>query len=145
MGEKMVDGPCILHQGATCDGYGVKKHKKKNVRAHRLAYCQANDIDIESISGKVVMHSCDNRLCINPLHLSIGTHADNCADKVSKGRQARGDTGGNSRLKSSQVLEIRRLFDGGYFNAEIARIYGVSSMCISRIRSGKTWGHVWQE
>src|SRR5689334_15771557 len=119
----MKEKACVLHKGATCDGYGVKKYKRKNVRAHRLAFCQANNIELESIDGKVVMHSCDNPLCINPEHLTLGSHADNCKDKVSKGRQAKGETCGNSRLKNSQVLEIIELVKRGYTLAYLARCY----------------------
>lgn len=138
----MIKSQCIPHVGAVVDGYGVKKHKRKNVRAHRLAFCQSNGIPIESIDGLLVMHSCDNRLCINPSHLSLGSHADNMADKVSKGRQARGEKSGNSKLKDSEVLEIKKAFLYGASAAFLARKFNVSTMCISRIRSGKTWFHL---
>lgn len=133
---------CINHTGAITDGYGVKKHKGKTVRAHRLAYCKANNLEVSDIAGSVIMHTCDNRLCINPDHLKTGTHADNCADKVSKGRQARGETSGNSVLKNEEVLRIKELIQSDYSATRIAPMYGVSVMCISRIRSGKTWRHL---
>lgn len=143
MGEKMIDGPCILHKGATCDGYGVKKFNRKTVRSHRLAYCQEKMISLEAISGKIVMHLCDNRLCVNPKHLKLGTHAENCADKVQKGRQARGEKGGNAKLKDAEVHEIISMIKAGDSNNSIAKAYGVSLMCISRIRAKKTWRHLW--
>lgn len=133
---------CIDHKGATTDGYGVVKRGGKTVRAHRFAYCSAKGIDLEAIRGRVVMHACDNRLCVNPDHLSLGSHADNCADKVGKGRQARGERSGNSKLSDNQVRLIKTLFERGETNAEIARCYGVSAMCIGRIRNGTTWGHL---
>lgn len=133
---------CIEHKGATTDGYGVKKKMGKVVRAHRWAYCEANGLTLDSIDGKVVMHKCDNRLCINPKHLEIGTQKDNCRDKCNKDRQARGESAGNSKLKNSQVMDIKDLFDRGYSSNYIAKKYNVSAMCIGRIRSGKTWGHI---
>lgn len=132
---------CIEYVGAKVDGYGVKRHQGKQVRVHRLAYCEANGIELGAIAGMVVMHRCDNRGCVNPLHLSIGSHADNCADKVAKGRQARGESCGNSKLTIRQVETIRGLIARGHNNAEIGLCYGVSAMCISRIRNNKTWSH----
>ena len=131
---------CINHTGATTDGYGVLKRFRKLVGAHRWSYCIDKKIQLDEIKGLVVMHICDNRLCINPKHLLLGTHADNCADKVKKGRQARGEKQGNSKLKNHQVVLIKYLFTVGATNVAIAKEYGVSTMCVSRIRSGKTWG-----
>lgn len=72
------------------DGYGVFRQMKNGVRrkwkAHRVAYWLATGDDPE---GRVVRHSCDNPPCINPEHLSAGTHGDNIMDKIERGR-ARG-------------------------------------------------------
>lgn len=72
------------------DGYGLRRYKGKYKGAHRIAYCEAHNIEIDLIDGKVVLHSCDNPACVNPDHLSLGTHQDNVADKVRKGRQRTG-------------------------------------------------------
>jgi hypothetical protein len=133
---------CVNHKGAVVDGYGVVKRLGKTVRAHRWAFCLASGLKLSDIQDYVVMHKCDNRLCINPEHLELGTHADNCADKVQKGRQARGETAGNSKLTTNEVKLIRLGFIAGLTNKKLAEIYSVSDMCISRIRSGKTWGHI---
>lgn len=37
--------------------------------------------------GQHVMHTCDNRLCINPDHLRLGSPKDNIRDMIAKGRQ----------------------------------------------------------
>lgn len=133
---------CINHLGAISDGYGVRKYKGKLVRAHRLAYCQAKNIDMSDIEGLVILHMCDNRKCINPDHLRAGTHADNCSDKVSKNRQARGEKIGNAKLTTEDILLIRRLLKSGFTRRYIARLFSVSGMCIGKIASGKTWSHV---
>lgn len=80
-------GGCILWMGCTtADGYGKRSHKGRTVRAHRLAYCQANNVPLEDIKDYVVMHKCDVRNCINPKHLALGTHKENMSDMLAKER-----------------------------------------------------------
>lgn len=88
--------------------------------------------------GLQVLHKCDNKLCCNPYHLFLGTHQDNMADKVRKGRQVKGEQHPKVKLKKEQVLSI-------YLDPRprplIARDYCVSVSLISRIQRGKSW--VW--
>jgi hypothetical protein len=132
---------CIEHLGAKTDGYGVKKVNGKLVRAHRFAFCQATGRSLESIEGLVVMHVCDNRICVNPAHLKLGTHADNQQDKVDKNRQAKGEKCGKAKLFSTQVKSIKRLLPD-FTNIELGKAFGVHQMTISKIRTGKTWVHI---
>ena len=91
--EEKVDrsgGPEACHlwtAGTSGNGYGAFKRDGRAQPAHRVAYDQM----IGPIpTGMHVCHRCDVPLCVNPVHLFLGTDADNVADKVSKVRQARG-------------------------------------------------------
>lgn len=79
------DAGCwIWTRGATKEGYGrLAAGGKRDVYAHRWAY----ELTHGPIpKGMLVRHSCDNRRCINPSHLLLGTHLDNSNDKISRGR-----------------------------------------------------------
>lgn len=114
--------------------------KGKNVSAHRWVY----ENHIKAIpNGMCVLHCCDNMLCVRPSHLFLGTQADNIADMISKGRQAKGEKHCNAVLTESDVLEIRRMYAfGNYSQAALARKFGVISSQISRIVNRKRWKHI---
>jgi hypothetical protein len=76
---------CWVWQGGKNNiNYGMMRDGKKMRSIHRVSYEEHNDTKIPY--GKVVMHSCDNKLCGNPAHLNLGTHKDNSQDMVQKGR-----------------------------------------------------------
>ena len=129
---------CWVWQGAkTTSGYGAFQMGVGNtVRAHRIAYVLhfgAFDDDL------VVCHKCDNRECVNPSHLFVGTNADNAADMSNKGRAARlhGTQNGCSKLTDSIVVSI---YQDPRTNREIAAEYGIASSLVSLIRHRKVWG-----
>jgi len=87
---KQTDG-CWLWLGAKdSDGYGSVKIGNRGTHAHRIAYA----LMVGHIPpGVSVLHSCDNRSCVRPDHLFLGTQLDNINDMIKKGRdnKARGD------------------------------------------------------
>ncbi len=86
--------------------------------------------------GMWVLHRCDNRLCVNPDHLFLGTQQDNIADATKKGRVASVKNGNHphAKLAANDIIEIRSSKERG---VDLAKRYGVSQSHISQIRSGK--------
>ena len=129
---------CWYWQGSISGrGYGGLSVDGKWRRAHRVAWTLANNMPIPD--GLHVMHSCDNPSCVNPEHLSVGTHDDNMQDMVKKGRARSGEGHCNSKLSEEQVLEIRRSTLSG---RRLALIYGVSNSTIGKIRRRSIWKHI---
>ena len=85
---------CIVHKGyrTTKMGYGMKRHKGKMWMAHRLSYHLHTGVDV---TGKMVLHKCDNPPCINPEHLYLGDATDNMRDRSARGRARNGNTDKN--------------------------------------------------
>lgn len=139
-----VDGDaCWEWPGSlTRHGYGRVLRSlgdKKHSAAHRVAYETAvGPIPI----GLCVCHRCDNRRCVRPDHLFLGTIADNNTDKTLKGRCPRGEDHGNAKLTEEQVVEILAALSGGARGSDLARKFGVSEPAISMIRNGLRWPHL---
>lgn len=92
--------------------------------------------------GLEICHRCDNPPCVNPEHLFVGTHAQNIADAVAKGRALRGSRNGKTNLTEDDVLTIRALHVERVSGCAIARWYGVDPTTIYKILWRKRWGHV---
>lgn len=126
------------------NGYGRVYYKGKYRPAHRVAYCKHHEIEIESIKGLKVRHTCDNPPCVNPNHLLLGTDAQNMLDKVERGRQAHnsGIKNGQAKLTEEQVDEIRATYilkSEKFGSRALAQKFGVSKLTIQRIISGSRW------
>lgn len=117
--------------GMRSDGYGLIWFEGKAQRAHRISY--------QTFKGPlkrtdVLCHKCDNRKCVNPDHIFIGTRADNVRDAASKDRMPYGNNHWNAVLSDAQIAMIRSI--EGVTHTEIARQFGVAQSTISRIRAG---------
>jgi hypothetical protein len=90
--------------------------------------------------GMLVCHRCDNRCCVNPDHLFIGTHKDNVDDMFSKGRQHdRSGQKNSAKLTAEQVKSIRQLAADGVCPKKLSQMYGVCAVNIRLIIRRKTW------
>lgn len=129
-------------RGKDQDGYGTFWISGKPIRSHRMSWL----IDRGELRDDLyVLHSCDNRACVNPAHLFLGTNQDNMDDMVRKERQARhiGVNNPIAKLNDDYVREMRRLFESGEMKiAAIARKFGVHAMTAKPAITGKTWSHV---
>jgi hypothetical protein len=97
----MNERGCLLWAGAiNRGGYGTIGKRPAPLYAHRVSW----ELSHGPIpAGMCVLHRCDNRRCVEPSHLFLGTIADNNADKVAKGRQAKpGRRPGSKRFLQEQ-------------------------------------------
>ena len=119
------------------DGYPICVVNKKHKTVARVLY--------EHIFGtipkeKVLRHTCDNPACVNPLHLLLGTHADNVADRVERGRSAIGSNHGRAKLTEDEARSIKK--DNKTSTTDLARIHGVDRRVIYQIKNNLCWKHV---
>jgi hypothetical protein len=124
---------CWLWPGA-CDRSG--RARTHGFVAARVVWAHVNRT---LLPGECVLHRCDTPACINPSHLFVGTHAANVADKVAKGRQARGVRSNLSKLNDDAVRAIRASNDT---HSALAARFSTSPKNVALIRSGRTWKHV---
>lgn len=129
--------PCWQFTQTNVPGYGVIKVDHKKRAAHRISWIIHNG---PIPNGMLICHKCDQRSCINPDHLFIGTYKDNSQDASQKHKifLARGELNGNSKLKRIQVHEIRKLCPS-VPGTELAKRYKVHKSTISLIIKGRNW------
>ena len=99
-------------------GYGqmTRKELKGSVPAHRVSWLLHKGPIPE---GLMVCHTCDNRICVNPDHLYLGTNADNMRDRSQRGYVHQ------RRLDEAKVREMRQLRQQGWSWRKLAARYGV--------------------
>lgn len=123
-------------------GYGRFYFRGKNWKAHRVAYelmiGQIPPSDY-SVHGTMILHSCDNPRCVNPLHLKIGNAATNMIDAQAKGR-LRGN--GRNKLDAEKVRSIRERIQSGVPQKDIAAEFGIVTATVSSIATRKIWKSV---
>lgn len=158
-----IDGSCWIWIGSLdiC-GYGKFFYNRKCCRASRVSY----EIYKGKIpKGKLVCHTCDNRKCVNPDHLWLGTHLENMEDCKKKGRvtnsfgrkaseetrkklrqrphsDRRGEKHHLTHLTNENIFEIRKLIESGMKLKEIGLLFGVKRATIKNIKHRRSWSHI---
>lgn len=119
-------------------GYGQIGVDNVSWLAHRLMYALTR-----AFLPPVVMHTCDNPACVNPLHLQAGDPMKNTRDMIAKGRNAarRGSACPTAKLSEQDVVWTISML-GAMSDREIAEKLGVAVPTVNHIRHNRTWKHL---
>lgn len=124
-------------------GYGMFRKSIDNnlycIGAHRASWIIHHQKKIPD--KMLVCHECDNKKCVNPNHLFIGSHQNNSDDKITKNRGINGEKNGRSKLTDIKVKNILSLHPKESIG-EISRMFDVDRSTISLIINGKSWQHI---
>jgi HNH endonuclease len=118
-------------------GYSYVSLSRKRTTGHR--FVAKYKMGYELTSDDVVMHLCDNRICVNPAHLCVTTQMGNVADKVSKNRQCKGSAVGRKKLVEADIPKIWDAFKRGRQLKSIAAELNVDPTTLSYVTRKKTW------
>jgi hypothetical protein len=126
---------CWIWTKSTNDGgYGQFNFDGDIRLVHRLSYEIAFGPIPKSL---LVCHKCDNRVCVRPDHLFLGTHTDNNRDMFKKGRghvfdgtHMRGERNPNSKLTDAQRREVWAARERGETLQSIGDRYGISKQAV---------------
>lgn len=145
----------IWMRSCMANGYGQIGYQGRNEYAHRVAYALFKGT---IPNGMSVLHRCDVRCCVNPDHLFLGEAIDNVRDMMNKGRQRfhwkpgqasynkgkpgmRGERHPNAKLTAEQVGEIRRRYQQGQTQKQLAKAFNTSQPNVSSIIRNAIWSH----
>lgn len=125
------------------DGYAQISIGDTLMLVHRVAWEIAHNLPPKTLQRwQFVCHRCDNRLCVNPDHLFLGTPKDNTQDAVRKQRIASGEKQGSAKLTDDDIREIRSLAQSGMSSGAIAKLFPVCSSTVRWVIRRGSWKHV---
>jgi hypothetical protein len=131
------DGCWICTSHKTNDhGYPQGNCKKGRKSIAKVMWSEKNGIWPE---GKSCIHSCDNRLCINPEHVYPGIRKENSEDMYNKNRSCWGFRSGARKLTPVQAKEIYGLKDSGLSERKVGDLYNINGATVHYLWRGVTW------
>lgn len=135
---------CWLWQASTNPvGYGQLNRKIYGQSfAHRFS--KGLELGRQLTRSEEVSHTCNTPRCVNPTHLTVGTHAENMAHMAASGRSRKGRLNGekfsvNGVLDERLVRIIKERAAWGETAPELARASGFSRQTIRDVLAGRTW------
>jgi hypothetical protein len=134
--EKRGPDECWQWLAYSDRGYGLFYIGRRLHKAHRISYAIHNG---SLPADLMVRHRCDNRGCVNPKHLEIGTHADNMRDAAERDRTAHGTRNGSAKLTDANVVAIRQRLAAGERQSYLAAEFGIAKSTMTVLKQGRTW------
>ena len=128
---KTTASGCMEFQGCVqSNGYSRATVNRHTDYGHRHIFRLANG---PIPAGMDVCHKCDNRRCINPEHLFLGTRQENMTDAVSKGRQAKGSMLPHFKVTEDAAREIGQMARDGILYKDVAACFGICRQHVGQI------------
>jgi hypothetical protein len=135
--EYIEQGRCwISTKVPSQNGYPYTRIQNRQTTIARVIFAHLNH-PIEK--GQVLRHTCDQKKCINPKHMLLGSVSDNVRDAVKRGLNPKEETHGMAKLRFSDIQAIRTLSANGFAGSYIAKLFGISKSSVSKILQGKHW------
>lgn len=138
----LIDG-CFIWKGADNgkSGYGKISYKGKPQGVHRVVY---EIIKGDIFNGMDICHTCDNRKCVNPSHLFMGTRKDNMQDCISKKRNYSFDNQSGQSHPASKLSndDVKYIFQSSKKYQNLAKEFNVTPHCIKSIKTRKNWSNI---
>ena len=138
--------------GRNGTGYGTFRFSSaRAIPAHRASYLLFKG-DIPA--GMQVLHTCDDRLCVNPEHLKLGTHAENMAEAAVRGRIVSGsdhyfskhpkcgEERPGAKLTDALVVELRQRYAAGEMPSALAHEQNIHVNTMIAMLKRRTWRHI---
>lgn len=136
---------CWEWQANIIYGYGMFTINKKQISAHVYSFEYFNGKIPEAQPRLCVCHKCDNRKCVNPSHLFLGTAKDNAQDRDMKGHGVLPNNQGSkhalSKLKEEDVYKILEMCKTAK-DKDVAAAFDIDRRTVGKIRRGVSWKHL---